>query len=78
MKRYFVDLKLRQFREIEDPQNWPDFDGEQGRPTAALTFLPGLLLGWLFLRTGSLLSPILFHGLANVSYAVMALTLAQP
>jgi len=31
MKRYFVDLKLRQFREIEDPQNWPDFDSEQGR-----------------------------------------------
>ena len=49
----------------------------QGQITAVLTFLPGLVLAWLFLRTGSLLAPILFHGLANVSYAVMAMTLAQ-
>jgi membrane protease YdiL (CAAX protease family) len=48
----------------------------QGQITPVLTFLPGLVLGWLFLRTGSLLAPILFHGLANVSYAVMAMTLA--
>jgi membrane protease YdiL (CAAX protease family) len=48
----------------------------QGRMTAVLSFLPGLILAWLFLRTGSLLAPILFHGLANVSYAAMALTLA--
>jgi len=33
-----------------------------------LTFLPGLVLGWLFTRTGSLLAPILFHGLANACY----------
>ena len=50
----------------------------QGQITAVLTFLPGLVLAWLFLRTGSLLAPILFHGLANVSYAVMAMTLARP
>ena len=50
----------------------------QGQPTAALTFLPGLILGWLFFRTGSLLAPIVFHGLANVSYAVITMTLAQP
>jgi membrane protease YdiL (CAAX protease family) len=49
----------------------------QGRITAVLSFLPGLVLSWLFLRTGSLLAPILFHGLANVSYAVMAMTLAS-
>jgi membrane protease YdiL (CAAX protease family) len=43
----------------------------QGRVSAALVFLPGLILAWLFARTGTLLSPILFHGLANVSYALM-------
>ncbi len=47
----------------------------QGRAIALLTFLPGLLLAWLFLRTRSLLAPMLFHGLANVSYGIMALTL---
>jgi membrane protease YdiL (CAAX protease family) len=50
----------------------------QGQITAALTFVPGLILAWLFIRTGSLLAPILFHGVANVSYAVIALTLAHP
>jgi membrane protease YdiL (CAAX protease family) len=50
----------------------------QGRMMALLTFVPGLVLAWLFLRTGTLLAPILFHGLANVSYAMMAMTLAQP
>lgn len=50
----------------------------QGRMIALLTFLPGLILAWLFLRTDTLLAPILFHGLANVSYGVMAMTLAQP
>lgn len=43
----------------------------QGRLTAALTFLPGLVLGWLFIRTRSLLAPILFHGLANIYYVLM-------
>ena len=43
----------------------------QGRLTAALTFLPGLVLGWLFIRTRSLLAPILFHGLANIYYILM-------
>ena len=44
----------------------------QGRITLALTFLPGLVLGWLFIRTKSLLAPILFHGLANTCYCVIA------
>jgi membrane protease YdiL (CAAX protease family) len=48
----------------------------QGQIVSALTFLPGLLLAWLFVRTHSLLAPILFHGLANVSYGIMAATLA--
>jgi hypothetical protein len=41
-----------------------------GSPIAVLTFFPGLALGWLFLRTRSLLAPILFHGLANTFYAI--------
>ena len=48
----------------------------QGQIGSALTFLPGLLMAWLFARTGSLLAPILFHGLANVSYGIMAATFA--
>jgi membrane protease YdiL (CAAX protease family) len=37
-----------------------------------VTFLPGLVLAWLFIRTRALLAPILFHGLANVSYGLFA------
>jgi membrane protease YdiL (CAAX protease family) len=48
----------------------------QGQIVSALTFLPGLLMAWLFVRTRSLLAPILFHGLANVSYGILAATLA--
>ena len=44
----------------------------QGELYSVLTFLPGLVLGWLFVRTRSLLAPILFHGLANVSYLCVA------
>jgi len=44
----------------------------QGRIMLALTFLPGLIFGWLFIRTRSLLAPILFHGLTNTCYCVMA------
>ncbi len=47
----------------------------QGRIALLLTFLPGLILGWLFIRTKSLLAPILFHGIANTYYCVMALVL---
>lgn len=39
-----------------------------GQIISALTFLPGLIFGWLFIRTRSLLAPILFHGLANGYY----------
>lgn len=46
----------------------------QGRIILVLTFLPGLVLGWLFIRTRSLLAPILFHGLANTCYLLMAAT----
>jgi len=49
----------------------------QGQVASLLTFLPGLVLGWLFVRTQCLLAPILFHGLANVSYGVIAIYLTQ-
>jgi len=39
-----------------------------GQLISVLTFLPGLILGWLFVQTRSLLAPILFHGLANTWY----------
>jgi membrane protease YdiL (CAAX protease family) len=48
----------------------------QGNIIFFLTFLPGLILGWLYIRTRSLLAPILFHGLANTCYCLMATALA--
>ena len=48
----------------------------QGTIISGLTFFPGLVLGWLFARTKSLLAPILFHGIANTSYFVMAAVFA--
>ena len=44
----------------------------QGEIVSVLTFFPGLVLGWLFVRTRSLLAPILFHGLANATYFYVA------
>jgi len=49
----------------------------QGQIVSVLTFLPGLILGWLFVRTGTLLAPILFHGLANTWYLVICGLLAN-
>lgn len=40
-----------------------------------ITFFPGLVFGWLLVRTKSLLAPILFHGLANVFYGLIAAAL---
>ena len=40
-----------------------------------LTFFPGLVLGWLFLRTRSLLAPVLFHGLANTCFVLICMFL---
>jgi membrane protease YdiL (CAAX protease family) len=48
----------------------------QGQIISVLTFLPGLILGWLFIRTRSLLAPILFHGLANICYFLMVSVIA--
>ena len=49
----------------------------QGQIVSVMTFLPGLVLGWLFVRSGSLLAPILFHGLANTFYLVISGFLAN-
>ncbi len=78
---------LREYRLSEPAQRWIAIGvsagcfalahvAVQGQIVSALTFLPGLLMAWLFTRTHSLLAPILFHGLANVSYGIMAATLA--
>ena len=48
----------------------------QGQIIAVLTFLPGLALAYLFVRTKSLLAPILFHGLANTFYCIIAMVIA--
>ncbi len=47
-----------------------------GQAASALTFFPGVILGWLFIRTKSLLGPILFHGLTNTCYAICVAALA--
>lgn len=44
----------------------------QGEIISVLTLFPGLVLGWLFVRTRSLLAPVLFHGLANAGYFYVA------
>ena len=40
-----------------------------------ITLLPGLIFGWLLVKTKSLLAPILFHGLANVCYGLIVTVL---
>jgi membrane protease YdiL (CAAX protease family) len=44
-----------------------------GGVLSGLTFFPGLILGWLYLRSKSILAPVLFHGLANLFYAMIQL-----
>jgi membrane protease YdiL (CAAX protease family) len=48
----------------------------QGNLFSLLTFMPGLVLGWLFIRTKSLMAPILFHALANIFYLFAASAIA--
>jgi membrane protease YdiL (CAAX protease family) len=48
----------------------------RGEMTALLVFFPGLVFGWLYLRTRALLAPILFHGIANTFYLTAASVLA--
>ncbi len=38
-------------------------------PVGMLTFFPGVVMGWLYWKSDSLLGPILFHGCANIGYA---------
>lgn len=46
-----------------------------GNVMLIITFFPGLILGWLFVRTKSLLAPILFHGLANAGHGFITAVL---
>jgi len=46
-----------------------------GNILAIITFIPGLILGWLFFKTKSILAPIIFHGLANASYGLIGTVL---
>lgn len=46
-----------------------------GNVIPIITFFPGLIFGWVFVKTKSLLAPILFHGLANVGYGFIAVVL---
>ncbi len=42
-----------------------------GGPSSLLTFFPGLIMGWLFVKTRNLMAPVVFHGLANIFYAIL-------
>jgi len=46
-----------------------------GSVVPIITFFPGLIFGWLFVKTKSLLAPVLFHGLANVCYGFIGAVL---
>ncbi len=39
-----------------------------GDPSALLTFFPSLLLGWLYMRKGNLLHPVVLHYLMNILF----------
>jgi uncharacterized protein len=45
----------------------------EGDPRALATFFPGLLFGWLRLRTGSLLAPTLVHAGSNILIRLLEL-----
>jgi len=49
---------------------------QAGGIPALLIFFPALVFGWLLVYTRSLVAPVLFHGLANLFYAVALPTLA--
>lgn len=42
-----------------------------GNVSSMVTFFPGFVFGWLFVRTKSLIAPVLFHGLANAGYGLV-------
>jgi len=48
----------------------------QGQIASILTFLPGLILAYIFVKTKSLLAPIIFHGLANTFYCIVTASLS--
>ena len=44
---------------------------------SVITFFPGLIFGWLFFKTSSLMAPILFHVLTNVGYGFIVAVLTR-
>jgi len=40
-------------------------------PAAGITFLPAIMFGWLYFKTGTLAVPILMHFAANVFYMLV-------
>jgi len=49
-----------------------------GGPVRLVVFLPGLLYGWLWARTGSVFVPAFYHGFSNILMAVMLASLSGP
>lgn len=49
----------------------------EGDPRALATFFPGLLFGWLRLRTGSLLAPVLTHAGSNILIRLLDLSVLR-
>jgi hypothetical protein len=45
--------------------------GPLGETASLLTFFPGFVFAWLFLRRRSLLPPVLLHGAANIGYVLL-------
>lgn len=43
-----------------------------GSPISLLTFFPGLLFAWVYVRMQTIVAPVLLHTAANMGYAIMA------
>ena len=46
-----------------------------GEAASSLTFLPGLIFAWIYVRVGSLVPLVLLHGAANIGYALVLETI---
>ena len=59
-------------RETGENRGSAPSDFDRGGMGPVVTFFPGVVLGWLFIRTEGLLASMLFHGSANVFYVLLA------
>ena len=60
-----VDLRDRHVSRLSPACGMSYVHGEEGNPGPD-NVIAGVLLGWAFLKSGSLLAPIIFHALGNV------------